>query len=229
LAKPPCIIWQNNLSSKPQKIVLASGNKKKVAELQLLLQDFSITIIPQSELKISDADETGLTFVENAIIKARHAAQQSGLPAIADDSGIEVDALNGRPGIYSARFSLTEKTARENPSLASADENNNQLLLEKLKNIPESDRAARFQCVLVYMRYAEDPTPIICQGTWEGRILTSLQGANGFGYDPLFYVPTHHCSSAELRAEEKSRISHRGQAMQQLLIQLRALFCENDG
>jgi XTP/dITP diphosphohydrolase len=216
------------LNSPLQKIVLASGNKKKVAELQLLLQPLSISIVPQSELKINDADETGLTFVENAIIKARHAAQQSGLPAIADDSGIEVDALQGKPGIYSARFSLTEKTAQENPELASSDENNNRLLLEKLKHIPESDRTARFQCVLVYMKHAEDPTPIICQGTWEGGILTAPRGEKGFGYDPLFYVPTHGCSAAELGVEEKSKMSHRGQAMQQLLTQLRTLFCEND-
>ena len=194
-----------------KKIVLASGNKKKVAELQLLLEPLNITIVPQSELNISDADETGLTFVENAIIKARHAAKLSGLPAIADDSGIEVDALHGKPGIYSARFA----------GVPSNDENNNRLLLEKLKNLPEADRTARFQCVLVYMKHAEDPTPIICQGAWEGRILKTLQGQNGFGYDPLFYVPTHHCSSAELSAEEKSLISHRAQAMQQLLKQLR--------
>ena len=211
----------------PQKIVLASGNKKKLAELQFLLQALPVMVVPQSALHIQDADETGLSFVENAIIKARHAAALSGLPAIADDSGIEVDALGGKPGIYSARFSFMEQTTLENPSLTSNDENNNRLLLEKLKDVPEIDRTARFQCVLVYMKHVEDPTPVICQGTWEGRILMSPQGLGGFGYDPLFYVPTHHCSAAELDAEEKSRISHRGQAMQQLVTQLHRLLCEN--
>lgn len=203
--------------------MLASGNPKKLAELQLLLQPLHVSVIPQSELNITDADETGLSFVENAIIKARHAATVSGLPAIADDSGIEVEALNGQPGIYSARYSLNEKTG------TGTDEDNNRLLLEKLKNIPEQNRNARFRCVLVYMRHAADPAPIICQGTWHGRILTAMQGANGFGYDPVFYVPTHHCSAAELSAQEKSHISHRGQAMQKMLAELRVLFCENDG
>ncbi len=206
------------MNNKPQKIVLASGNPKKVAELQLLLKPLSIIIVPQSELKISDADETGLTFVENAIIKARHAAQQSGLPAIADDSGIEVDALHGKPGVYSARFAN-----RENPAVISNDKNNNLLLLEKLKNTPETNRSARFQCVLVYMKHAEDPTPVICQGSWEGRILLAPQGEHGFGYDPVFFVPTHGCSAAELSAEEKSKISHRGCAMAELLIKLQAV------
>lgn len=207
------------MKNKPEKIVLASSNKKKVAELQLLLQPLGISVITQSTFQISDADETGLSFVENAIIKARHAAQQSGLPAIADDSGIEVDALQGKPGIYSARFAN-----RDNPALASNDENNNKLLLEKLHGIPEQNRTARFQCVLVYMKHAEDSTPVICQGTWEGRILLAPQGANGFGYDPIFFVPTHGCSSAELNAEEKSKISHRGQAMQKLLAKFQALY-----
>jgi len=207
------------LNHKPEKIILASGNQKKVVELQLLLEPLDISIVPQSGFNIKDADETGLTFVENAIIKARHAAQISGLPAIADDSGIEVDALHGKPGVYSARFAH-----RDNPALVSNDENNNKLLLEKLQHIPEQNRTARFQCVLVYMKHAGDPTPVICEGTWEGRILLAPQGQNGFGYDPIFFVPTHGCSSAELGAEEKSRVSHRGQAMQKLLAKFHALY-----
>lgn len=204
---------------RPKKIVLASGNKKKLAELQLLLQSLSIAVLPQSEFSISDADETGLSFVENAIIKARHAASLSGLPAIADDSGLEVDALHGQPGIYSARFAR-----RANPQTASGDEANNQCLLEALKNVPNEKRSARFQCVLVYMKHAEDPTPIICQGTWSGRILTAPQGDSGFGYDPVFFVAAHNCSAAQLSAEEKSRISHRGIAMQKMLLALRELY-----
>jgi len=223
LGKPPCIISLNSvahqLKIKPEKIVLASGNKKKVAELQLLLQPLDIVIVMQSSLGITDAEETGLSFVENAIIKARHASTISGLPAIADDSGLEVDALNGEPGIYSARFASRCGVVGEHNDAA-----NNQLLLEKMKNVPDMQRTARFQCVLVYLRYAEDPTPLICQRSWQGKILHQLNGQNGFGYDPLFHVPTHNCSAAELRAEEKSRISHRGQAMQQLLENFRQLY-----
>jgi XTP/dITP diphosphohydrolase len=195
----------------PQKIVLASGNRKKVAELQHLLQPLGIAIIPQSQLHIPDADETGLTFIENAILKARHACRLSGLPAIADDSGLEVDALDGAPGIYSARFA----------GVPCNDANNNMLLLEKMKHLAPENRCARFQCVLVYLRHAEDPTPLICQGSWGGSILLTPQGAQGFGYDPLFFVPTHSCSTAEMLPEEKAAISHRGQAMRQLLMQLR--------
>ena len=221
MAKPLFTIWLNKalLSPQPKKIVLASGNKKKVAELQLLLQDLSIAVLPQSELNISDVDENGLSFVENAIIKARHAARLSGLPSMADDSGLEVDALQGQPGIYSARFSL-----RANPISAGGDAANNNLLLEKLKNTPAAQRAARFQCVLVYMKHAEDPTPIICHGTWPGKILTTAQGEHGFGYDPVFFVDSHGCSAAQLSAEEKSRISHRGIAMQKMLLALRELY-----
>jgi len=193
-------------------IVLASGNQQKVAELQLLLQSLGIAVIPQSQFCIGDAMETGLTFVENAIIKARHASHLSGLPALADDSGLEVDALDGQPGIYSARFAGEPCN----------DANNNRLLLEKMKGIPAEKRTARFQCVLALMRHAADPTPLICHGTWEGSILTAAQGEHGFGYDPLFYVPTHACSAAELPTGEKAAISHRGQAMKQLLAQLQA-------
>lgn len=193
-----------------RKVVLASSNKGKLKELQNILAAKDITLIPQSEFNVSDADETGLSFVENAIIKARHACEATGLPSIADDSGIEVDALNGRPGIYSARFS--GKIGAE------ADPANNAKLLQELVDVPEAERTARFQCVIVYLRHAQDPMPLICQGTWEGRILFEEQGINGFGYDPLFYVPTHQCASAELAADVKNAISHRGQALQRLLV-----------
>lgn len=192
-----------------RKVVLASSNKGKLKELQNILAAKDVNLIPQSEFKVSDADETGLSFVENAIIKARHACEVTRLPSIADDSGIEVDALNGRPGIHSARFS--------GKSGAEADPANNVKLLEELSETPEPKRTARFQCVIVYLRHAQDPMPLICQGTWEGHILFEEQGENGFGYDPLFYVPTHQCASAELAAEVKNAISHRGQALQRLL------------
>jgi XTP/dITP diphosphohydrolase len=190
-----------------QRIVLASNNAGKVREIGQLLAAHKTEIIPQREFAIEDIEETGLTFVENAILKARHAAKQSGLPAIADDSGIEVDALQGAPGIYSARYA----------GEGADDQANNNKLLEALKGMPEEQRTARFQCLLVYMRHATDPTPLICQGTWEGRILEEPQGENGFGYDPLFWVPTEGCSSAELDPEVKNRLSHRGQALRLLL------------
>lgn len=196
-----------------QKIVLASNNKGKVREFGEMLATLDMEVLPQATFNIEDADETGLTFVENAIIKARHASAIAGLPAIADDSGLEVDFLNGAPGIYSARYSGEGAT----------DEKNLLKLLEALKDVPEEKRTARFQCVLVYMRHAEDPTPLICQGTWEGIILTEPQGDNGFGYDPVFYVPTHKCSSAQLSAEEKNKLSHRGQALKMLLAALKAV------
>lgn len=195
------------------KVVLASGNKKKVAELQLLLSPSGFEVVPQTALGIPDAAETGLSFVENAIIKARQAARLSGLPAIADDSGLEVDALNGEPGVYSARFA----------GEPSNDQNNNCLLLEKLQSVPDDWRTARFQCVLVYLRHARDPSPVICQASWEGSILREPRGQAGFGYDPLFFVPTHGCSAAQLEANEKARISHRGKAMTKLLEALRAI------
>jgi XTP/dITP diphosphohydrolase len=192
------------------RIVLASGNPGKARELGALLADFHAEVLPQSAFNVPEAEETGLSFVENAILKARNAAAHSGLPAIADDSGLEVDALNGAPGIYSARYA--------GPGCSDAD--NNAKLLEMLRDIPEAERSARFQCVLVYMRHAEDPTPLIVQGTWEGRILSELRGEGGFGYDPLFYVPEKDCASAELAAEEKNRLSHRGKALQALLAAL---------
>ncbi len=190
-----------------EKIVLASNNPGKVREFNALFSEHEIEVVPQAELGVEEAEETGLTFVENAILKARNAAQHTGLAAIADDSGIEVDALNGAPGIYSARYA----------GKGTSDQKNLEKLLHELANTPEEKRSARFQCLIVYMRHAEDPTPLICQGTWEGRILTRPQGENGFGYDPVFYVPEHNCSSAELPAEVKNRISHRGQALRLLM------------
>lgn len=189
-----------------QRVVLASSNKGKVREFSELLAGRGMTVVPQSDFAVPDADETGLTFVENAILKARNAAVHSGLAAIADDSGLEVDYLNGAPGIYSARY------AGEGGSAA-----NNAKLLEALADVATEQRGARFQCVLVYLRHADDPTPVICQGTWEGRILTALRGEAGFGYDPLFWVPEEGCSSAELSAERKNELSHRGQALRCLL------------
>ena len=189
------------------RFVLASGNPGKLREINQLLSGLHITAIPQTEFDVSDVEETGLTFVENAIIKARNAAQHTGLAALADDSGIEVDALNGQPGIYSARYAGKGAT----------DQDNLDKLLEALKDTSEQDRSARFQCVMVYMRHANDPTPIICQGTWEGSILHAPRGENGFGYDPVFFVPTHQCSAAELDSETKNKLSHRGQALTKLL------------
>lgn len=192
-----------------QRVVLASSNKGKVREFSELLADRDMTVVPQSDFAVPDADETGLTFVENAILKARNAAAHTDLPAIADDSGLEVDFLNGAPGIYSARY------AGEGGSAA-----NNVKLLQALSGVEEEQRGARFQCLLVYLRHADDPTPIICQGTWKGRILTSVRGEEGFGYDPLFFLPGEGCSAAELSAERKNELSHRGQALRCLLAAL---------
>ncbi|MES2822271.1 MAG: RdgB/HAM1 family non-canonical purine NTP pyrophosphatase [Pseudomonadota bacterium] len=193
-----------------QKIVIASNNAGKLWEFQHLLSGCGFELLPQSDFKVKDADETGSTFAENAIIKARHACALTGLPAIADDSGIEVDALNGRPGVYSARYS--------GPGASDAD--NNTKLLTELANVSMGKRTARYQAVLAYMRHADDPTPILCHGSWEGVILTEARGNNGFGYDPLFYIPSHNCTAAELEKAEKNRISHRGLAMSKLLVRL---------
>ncbi|WP_299980621.1 RdgB/HAM1 family non-canonical purine NTP pyrophosphatase [uncultured Pseudoteredinibacter sp.] len=188
-------------------IVLASNNQGKLKEFQALFSPLAIDIKPQRELGVEDADETGLSFVENAIIKARHACAITGMPAISDDSGLEVDALDGAPGIYSARFSGAEAT----------DQKNNALLLEKLTGLEDSQRSARFHCVLVYMRHAKDPTPLICHASWEGRILHEARGEQGFGYDPLFWLEEQQCSSAELDRSLKNKISHRGQALALLM------------
>lgn len=190
-----------------ERILLASNNPGKVRELNQLLSESHIRVIPQADFAVPEAEETGLSFVENAILKARNAAYHGGLPAIADDSGIEVDALNGAPGIYSARYA----------GPGASDAANLAKLLEALREVPEAERGARFQCLMVYLRHAEDPTPLICQGTWEGRILWEPRGENGFGYDPVFHVPTHGCSAAELDAATKNQLSHRGQALRQLL------------
>ncbi|MBT3144635.1 RdgB/HAM1 family non-canonical purine NTP pyrophosphatase [Neptunomonas phycophila] len=192
------------------RIVLASGNQGKLNEFNEILSQFQIEVVPQSLLNVDDADETGLTFVENAIIKARHACEATGLPALADDSGLEVDALNGAPGIYSARFSGPDK----------GDQANNAKLLESLANVAEPQRTARYRCVLVYMRHAKDPMPLICQGTLEGRILEAPQGSFGFGYDPLFLVEGTDQTAAQLSPQEKHRISHRGKAVKQFLAQI---------
>lgn len=189
------------------KIVLASSNAGKIAEIQALLEHLPIAWVPQSEFKISDAEETGTTFIENAIIKARHATAASGLPALADDSGLVVDALGGEPGVFSSRY------AGEN---ATNDERIKKVL-ENLTGVDEEDRTASFHCVLALMEHENDPAPLICHGIWEGYILDAPQGDKGFGYDPIFYVPTHNCSAAQLNPMEKNAISHRGQAMSQLL------------
>ena len=192
------------------KVVLATGNKGKVKELARMLSGLDIKVLPQSEFDVTEVAETGTTFVENAIIKARHAAEQTGLPAIADDSGLAVDVLGGAPGVYSARYSGNQAT----------DQSNITKLLDVLADIPKSKRQAKFLCVLVFMRHADDPTPIICQGEWCGEITTERQGENGFGYDPIFWVAEQNCSSAQLHADQKNTLSHRGKALKLLLAQL---------
>ena len=193
-----------------KRIVLASNNPGKLREFNALLGGIDIEVVPQSDYGVPEAEETGQTFVENALLKARHASRLTDLPALADDSGLEVDALNGAPGIYSARFA----------GKGASDEQNLVKLLADLEGLPEDQRSARFQCLLVYLRHELDPTPLICQGTWEGRILTAPRGKNGCGYDPLFYFASHGCSSAELPAEVKNALSHRGQALRALLTAL---------
>ncbi|GAL56714.1 dITP/XTP pyrophosphatase [Pseudescherichia vulneris NBRC 102420] len=194
-----------------QKVVLATGNAGKVRELASLLNDFGLDVVAQTELGVESADETGLTFIENAIIKARHAAQVTGLPAIADDSGLAVDALGGAPGIYSARFAGAD----------ASDQQNLEKLLVELQDVPDSERQAQFHCVLVYMRHADDPTPLVCHGSWQGTIARAPAGNGGFGYDPIFVVPEAGKTAAELSADEKRAVSHRGQALKLLLEALR--------
>ena len=190
-----------------KKLVLASSNPGKLRELSALLDESRYKIIPQADFNVPEVAETGTTFVENAIIKARHAAQYTGLAALADDSGIVIDALNGEPGVHSSRFSGSD----------ASDQSNNILLVEKLRSVPEAQRSARYQAVIVYMRNATDPSPIICEGSWEGTIVLEAKGSGGFGYDPYFYLPDYGCTSAELSADEKNRISHRGQALRLLI------------
>lgn len=193
------------------KVVLASGNQGKLKELGAMLGELEFSLVAQSELGIASPPETGLTFVENALIKARYAAQESGLPALADDSGIAVEALNGAPGIYSARYAGDD----------ASDADNVQKLLSAMQSVPDGQRAAAFHCVLVYLAHANDPTPLIAHGIWRGQLLHSVRGEGGFGYDPVFWVPDHACSAAELPRADKNRISHRGRALVSLLEQLR--------
>lgn len=188
-----------------QQIVLASGNAGKIREIQAILA--GQVIVPQAAFNVAECPETGCTFVENALLKARNAALQSGLPAIADDSGLIVDALHGAPGVRSARYA----------GEAASDQDNAQKLLSALADVPDGQRTARFVCVLALLQHAEDPCPLIAQGVWEGHILRQPVGERGFGYDPVFWVAEQQCSSAQLPAELKNALSHRGQALRQLL------------
>ncbi len=195
-------------------VVLATGNSGKLTELKSYFSGFSIQFKSQKDLLVNEVAETGTTFIENAIIKARHAAKQTGLPALADDSGLMVDALNGAPGIYSARYAGIHATAEQR--------------IEKLlTELTGMDRRASFCCALAFLQNAEDPAPIIAFGRWHGSILEKPVGSDGFGYDPIFWVPTHHCSAAQLCVEEKNKISHRGIAMQQFVAQMKPLFSMN--
>ena len=189
------------------EIVLASDNVGKIKEVNALLRGQRYTVVGQGELGVVPAEETGTTFVENAILKAKNAALQTGRAANADDSGLEVDALNGQPGVYSARFSGAGAT----------DSRNVDKLLSMLGDTPAQDRTARFRCLMVYMRHAQDATPVICEGTWEGFIHTTSRGENGFGYDPVFWVASEQCCVAELESVRKNQLSHRGQALRQLV------------
>jgi XTP/dITP diphosphohydrolase len=188
------------------RIVLATGNPGKVGEFSQLLAGLPIEIVPQSDLRVPEAEETGLTFVENAILKARNAAAHTDLPALADDSGIEVDALLGQPGVHSARYAGPDANSAENMAK----------LLRELLGVQATERSARFRCVLVLLRHRADPAPLICTGTWPGRILERPVGEGGFGYDPVFWVPERDCSAAQLSATDKNRISHRAKAMSSL-------------
>jgi len=194
------------LSGAARAVVLASSNPGKLAEIQAVLAPAGLTARPQSDFDVPPPAETGLTFVENALIKARQAAAATGLPALADDSGLSVDALDGAPGVRSARYA----------GAGAGDADNNAKLLAALADVPAGQRRARFHCVIVLLAHEADPTPVIGQGTWEGAVQTAPSGAGGFGYDPLFYVPAHRCSAAELDSETKNRISHRGQALAEL-------------
>lgn len=188
-------------------IVIASNNLKKSQELQLILAKENIATVLQSQFNFPEIAETGLTFVENAILKARNACKYTKMAAIGDDSGLEVDALDYRPGIYSARFA----------GRGASDSDNIEKLLQELKDIPDAKRGARFQCVVVFLRSATDPTPIICQGTWEGKITQTRAGNDGFGYDPVFWIPEHNCTAAQLPPEIKNTISHRARAIMKLI------------
>jgi XTP/dITP diphosphohydrolase len=193
-----------------KKFVVATGNRGKLREIRALTDGLGIEVVPQSEFAVPEVDETACTFVENAILKARQAARYSGLPALADDSGLEVDFLQGAPGVRSARYGGS----------GAGDQANNDKLLQALEGVPEARRGARFRCVMVFLRHPEDPSPLIGQGVWEGRILSRSRGSGGFGYDPVFWVPELGCSVAELSPVDKNRLSHRGLALQSLFGQL---------
>lgn len=203
-------------STKSNQIVFASGNAGKLREIAQLLEGLNLEILPQSEFDVPEIEETGLTFVDNAILKARNAAHHTGLPAIADDSGIAVDVLRGRPGIYSARFA----------GVGATDEENLEKLIRMVKPFPDEERTARFICSMVYIRHEEDHVPVIAEGVWEGQLITESKGDNGFGYDPIFYLSSHQCTSAELPPEIKNKLSHRGQALRKLLGQLTSLYSD---
>ena len=194
-----------------RSIVLASSNQGKLKEIQALLPDDCILRL-QAEFKLPSIEEDGKSFIENAILKARHASKCTGLPAIADDSGLEVETLEGRPGIYSARYAGLNATDAENVDK----------LLKELRDVPLNDRSARFHCAIAFLRFAEDPVPLISTGVWQGYIQEKPTGYNGFGYDPVFHVPTHQCSAAELAPEEKNRLSHRSQALRKIITELKA-------
>ncbi|CAK0772541.1 dITP/XTP pyrophosphatase [Gammaproteobacteria bacterium] len=194
------------------KIVFASGNPGKIREVGQILSGLHLTALPQSQFQVPEVEETGLCFVENALIKARNAAQHSGLPAIADDSGLAVDALDGAPGVWSARYA----------GPGASDMDNLEKLIQVMREVPPQERTARFICLLVYMAHPRDPTPIICEGVWEGTLTYAPAGEHGFGYDPIFFVPTHSCTSAQLAPEVKNLLSHRGQALRLLQAALRA-------
>lgn len=199
------------MSNPPRRAVLASDNPGKLRELRALLAEIDLEIVPQRALGIPPAEETGASFLENALVKARHAARASGLPAIADDSGIEVDALNGAPGVHSARYA----------GATASDLDNLLKLIEAIRDVPEGARSARYQCVIAFVRSADDTAPVIGRGTWEGRLITTPKGEHGFGYDPIFLVPEYGRTAAELPPELKNRLSHRGQALRALLAKLR--------
>lgn len=195
----------------PQTLVIASNNPGKIAEFNDLLAPLGLVPIAQGELGVGEAEEPAVTFVENAILKARHAARITGLPALADDSGLAVDALSGQPGVRSARYAGD----------TASDKDNLNALLANMANVPDGQRNAQFHSVLVYLRHADDPTPLVCHGQWHGRILRQASGAGGFGYDPIFFVPERNCSAAELSRAEKGKLSHRGQALAMMTEQLK--------
>ena len=198
------------MNSSATTIALASGNQGKLREMRELLAPHQLEVVSQGALGIDDVPETGTTFIENALIKARHAALESGLPAIADDSGLVVDILGGAPGIHSARYA----------GVGASDKDNLELLLESLSEYSPAQRSAHFRCTMVFLRHHEDPSPLITEGAWDGIITREPKGENGFGYDPIFFVPTHHCTSAELDPETKNQLSHRGTALRGLIEKL---------